>query len=129
MADPLLRPISPVDIAAQAVTLTTERRRPSTVTHRIICTERQTVSEPNSHAHIVKVGTIENDGWLRLWTVDQILWAMSNGDTFYTKGKTNDVLASVIPDHCPLCGQPHIRSGPDAMADNNLDSLPTGKWT
>lgn len=91
--------------------------------HRIVCTEQEPFSQPTTHAHIVSVGTGSSSGWDRRWTLDEVLAAMKRGDTFYTKGETSGREATVEPFECAKCRRTFIRSRPDAVWDNNLDSL------
>jgi hypothetical protein len=93
-------------------------------TYRIVCTEQEPVTQPTSHAHIVAVGTgIDPDQATKRWTLNEVLAAMEGGDTFYTKGKSSGQLALVRRVACDTCGRYIIRSAPDAVWDNNLDSL------
>jgi hypothetical protein len=91
---------------------------------RIICTNQEPVGQPHTHAHIVAVGTgTTPDHYDRKWTLADVLAAIDQGHTFYTKGKVSEKVASVAKFPCSACGRTTIRSGPDAVSDNNLDSL------
>jgi len=95
--------------------------------YRIVCTEQET--EPTTHAHIVAVGTGANpDSAKKRWTLNEVLAAMDGGDTFYTKGESSGKVARVEKYVCGSCRRTHIRSAPDAVADNNLDSLRRCSW-
>jgi hypothetical protein len=97
--------------------------------YRIVCTEQEPVTQPTTHAHIVAVGTGNDpDTANRRWTLKEVLAAMGLGDTFYTQGKTSGKIARVVKYTCGLCGRTHIRSSPDAVQDNNLDSLRRCSW-
>jgi hypothetical protein len=92
--------------------------------YRIICTNQEPVHLPTTHAHIVAVGTgVTPDHYDRKWTLDQVLWAMDQGDTFYTQGKETGRIAGVVKYECSQCRRIYIRSTPDAVRDNNLDNL------
>jgi hypothetical protein len=92
--------------------------------YRIVCTEQEPVYQPTTHAHIVAVGTGTNpDAADKRWTLDRVLAAIDRGDTFYTKGTSSGKVALVRKVACPTCRRYIIRSAPDAVWDNNLDSL------
>lgn len=93
--------------------------------YRIICTRQAPAASAPSHQHIVAVGTgVEPSHYTRLWTLDEVLDAMHRGDAFHTQGEQSGRVASVEPFHCTSCRRTYIRSGPDAVPDNNLDNLP-----
>lgn len=92
--------------------------------HRVVCTEQVPVYEPTTHAHIVAVGTGEDPNKAtRRWELREVLAAIDAGTTFYTKGSSSGKVALVRKVACYACGRYIIRSAPDAVADNNLDSL------
>jgi hypothetical protein len=93
--------------------------------YRITCTRQERASAAPSHQHIVAVGT-GNDPhhYGYIWSLDQVLESMREGDTFYTEGERSGRIAEVEPYHCTLCGRTYIRSHRDAVTDNNLESLP-----
>jgi hypothetical protein len=92
--------------------------------YRIVCTEQEPVTQPTTHAHIVAVGTgTDPDTAKERWTLKEVLAAMDQEHTFYTQGKNSGKVARVEKYTCRLCGRAHIRSSPDAVQDNNLDSL------
>lgn len=94
--------------------------------YRVVCTRQVPPDRPNDQAHIVEVGTNPTpDSYSRLWTVREVIEAMSRGDTFYTQGERSGKVARVEVVRCPICGRPYLRSAPDAVEDNNLDNLPT----
>jgi len=91
---------------------------------RIICTNREPVFQPTNHSHIVAVGTGPTpDRYDRKWSLAEVLAAIDQGHTFYTKGERSEKVAAVRKFPCPECGHTTIRSTPDAIEDNNLDSL------
>ena len=92
--------------------------------YQIICTLQEPCTSPPNEAHIVKVGTGSSAGYSKLWTVAEVFQAMNSGDTFYTQGQTSGKVATVHPFHCTQCQRWTLRSSPDAVKDNNLDSLP-----
>lgn len=85
---------------------------------QITCTRQEPPWVPHTAAHIVSVGS----GWRR-WTVAEAYRAMDAGDRFYTRGPLTGKTAWVYKHRCG-CGRPTLRSAPDAVYDNNLDSLP-----
>ena len=92
--------------------------------YRIVCTKQEPVTNHPENAHIVAVGVGNDPGKAdRLFTLNQVLQKMDNGDTFYTKGTKTGKEAEVIDYKCAYCQQRHIRSVPDATTDNNLDYL------
>ncbi len=94
-------------------------------TYRITCTQQVPVTEPTTHAHIVAVGTgLTAQSYSRRWTLNEVLAAMDRGDVFYTTGEQSGRTAYVEKYVCTLCRRTYIRSNPDAVKDNNLDSLP-----
>jgi hypothetical protein len=60
--------------------------------------------------------------------VPEVIAAMDRGDTFYTKGKASGRVAWVEKYWCHACGGWHIRTRPDVVTDNNLDSLRACSW-
>jgi hypothetical protein len=94
--------------------------------HRIVCTIQVPVTQPHDHAHIVRVGTGSLfDHYSRQLTVAEVYAAIDSGDEFYTFGVTSGTSAAVHKYRCPHCHFDTLRSAPDAVKDNNLDSLPT----
>ena len=92
--------------------------------YRIVCTEQEPVTEPTTHAHIVAVGIgTDPDKADKRWTLNEVLAAMDKGDSFYTQGQTSGRVAEVEKYVCSQCKRTWIRSTPDAVKDNNLDSL------
>ena len=85
--------------------------------------------QPTSHAHIVSVG-IGNDPSKAdsKMTLGQVIAAIDAGDTFWTYGEGSKKWAQVHKVSCDRCGRTIIRSGPDAVKDNNLDSLRRCRW-
>src|SRR5437773_670391 len=69
-------------------------------------------------------GTGTTTGYDRYWQLHQVLTAMDQVDSFYTNGKGSQAVALVEKYVCPWCSRTHFRSKPDAVYDNNLDSLP-----
>jgi hypothetical protein len=97
--------------------------------YRIVCTDQEPTHQPTTHAHIVAVGTGDDpDRASQRWTLNEVLVAMDRGDVFYTRGKNSGAVASVEKYVCSLCWRTYIRSAPDAVTDNNLDSLRRCHW-
>lgn len=98
--------------------------------YRIVCTNQEPVNQPTTHAHIVAVGTGTDPNRADTrWSLQEVLTAMDRGDTFYTQGVSSGKIASVEKYVCGLCRRTYIRSTPDAVYDNNLDSLRRCNWT
>ncbi len=98
-------------------------------TYRIICTEQEPADQARTHAHIVTVGTGANpDHAEQRWTLEQVLTALDQGDSFYTEGLQSGMRATVQKYVCTRCKRTSIRSSPDAVVDNNLDSLRRCQW-
>jgi hypothetical protein len=92
--------------------------------YRIICTRQEPATAPQSHQHIVAVGTGTEPGqYTSIWTLAEVVNAMRRGDSFYTQGEHTGRVAEVEEYHCTYCRQTHIRSHRDAVTDNNLDNL------
>jgi hypothetical protein len=99
-------------------------------THRIVCTEQEPYYLPPTHAHIVAVGVNSNGGSRgeeRL-SLNDVIIAMDRGEVFYTYGEQSQKAALVQKAACPHCRRPIIKSAPDAVRDNNLDSLRYCNW-
>lgn len=93
--------------------------------YRIICTCQEPTSVPQSHAHIVSVGTgVTANRFDRPWTVDEVYSAMNAGHTFHTVGRYSGRRAEVGPYKCGHCNRRTLRSVGDVVTDNNLDELP-----
>ncbi len=89
--------------------------------YRIVCTEQDT---PTYHHHIKGVGTGDFPGFPNLrWSVAEVRQWIASGVRFYTVSPSTRRVANVEPFEC-ACGRQTIRSTPDAIHDNNLDSLP-----
>lgn len=97
--------------------------------HRIVCTTQEPAGYPPEHAHIVAVGigTDANQAQNRM-TLQEVLLAIDRGEVFYTVGPQSGKVALVQKAACPHCYRPIIRSAPDAVRDNNLDSLRYCRW-
>lgn len=97
--------------------------------YRIVCTTQEPAWKDHEHAAIDEVGTgTDSDKWSERWTVDEVVNAIEDGDTFYTKGTRTGKQAEVKRFRCTTCDADRIRSAPDASTDNNLDSLPRCSW-
>ena len=95
---------------------------------RIVCTEQvPSGNHPNGRIVAVGIGGDPDRASERL-TVPEVIAAMDRGDTFYTKGKASGRVAWVEKYWCPVCGGWHIRTQPDVVTDNNLDSLRACNW-
>ena len=93
--------------------------------YRVICTEQVPVTQPTSHAHIVKVGTGPTTAsYTQKWTLAEVIAAIGRGDEFHTVSPSTGKTAQVKVVPCGKCGSKIIRSSADALTDNNLDSLP-----
>jgi hypothetical protein len=95
--------------------------------YRIVCTEQ---SDPGSagHGHILAVGVgTDPTSATDRWTVAQVRMAIQDGDRFYTVSPSTGKVANVVRYDC-WCGIKTIRSTPDAVDDNNLDSLRLCAW-
>jgi hypothetical protein len=90
--------------------------------HRIVCTE-QSAPNQQGHGHIlaVGVGTDPAKASERL-DVMVVRRRIRAGERFYTVSPTTGAEADVEPFDC-WCGVLTIRSRPDQVTDNNLDSL------
>ena len=99
-------------------------------TYRIVCTNQQPASKPPQHAHIVAVGVGDDPSRASSkLTLSEVIQKMDAGDKFYTKGVLSGKIANVEKFWCGRCSQTHIRSTPDAVQENNLDSLRPCNWS
>ena len=97
--------------------------------YRIVCTEQEPLYLPTTHAHIVAVGSGDDlDHATKRWTLDEVLSSMDRGDVFYTRSKSTGAVALIEKYVCDRCRRTYIRSRPDAVTDNNLDSLRRCSW-
>ena len=94
------------------------------VQYRIVCTTPQPFGQPANHAHVVAIGTGTSNGHDKYWTLDQVLMAMADGDIFYTVSSSTCETVLAERYFCTRCSKYFIRSGPHAVADNNLNNLP-----
>ncbi|HKO97080.1 MAG TPA: DUF3892 domain-containing protein [Pyrinomonadaceae bacterium] len=98
--------------------------------YRIVCTEQEPVTEPTTHAHIVRVGTgTDTEKADKRWSLNEVLAAIDKGDSFYTQGKETGKVAEVEKYICAKCRRTWVRSTPDSVKDNNLDSLRRCNWS
>ena len=92
--------------------------------YRIVC--RNMVGTGSGHQHIGQVGTGTTPSqWELIWSVGQVTSAISRGDRFYSVSPSTNAVAMVASYYCPQCGATTLRSGADAVTDNNLDNLGT----
>ena len=117
--------------AGRSITLSADSRtsspasvkEPLLMDYRIICTVQEPSAVKPSHGHIVRVGTgTSAKTYDRIWTVSEVYSAMSFGNRFMTYGEKSQKWAFVERFQC--CGRDTLRSAPDAVVDNNLESLP-----
>lgn len=94
------------------------------VQYQIVCANQQPFRQPATHAHIVTIGTSSADDHDKYWTLEQVLQAMANDDTFYTVSSSTGEMAQVERFFCTQCSKYFIRSGTNAVTDNHLDKLP-----
>ena len=96
---------------------------------QIVCTDQVPSYNPPCRAKIVSVG-IGNDPALATEKVSlaEVVRQIGAGVIFYTFGQTSGKTALVEKYWCPSCKEWHIRSTPDAVQDNNLDSLRYCHW-
>lgn len=100
-------------------------------TYRVVCTEQVASRMHPADGKIVAVGTSDSGGPTanHRRTVPQVVAAIDAGHLFYTIGEQSRETAQVIKYWCNLCGgEWHIKSAPDAVLDNNLDSLRACAW-
>lgn len=90
----------------------------------IVCTTKATHESPSgyTHKHIVEVGVSLTNGWQRRYTVAEVRQMIASGWVFYRVSQSTGNVAYVEASNC--CGIPTIRSTPDAIRDNSLDTLP-----
>lgn len=92
--------------------------------HRIVCTNQAPPNHPANQAHIVAVGIgARSSTYDRRLTIDEVLAAMDRGEVFFTVSESTGKVAGVHKFWCNPCNRYYIRSAPDAVHDNNLDSL------
>ena len=60
--------------------------------------------------------------------LDKVVEEMNQGIVFFTRGATTGKIAIVHKYYCSKCQAYHLRSAPDAVWDNNLDSLRYCHW-
>lgn len=97
--------------------------------YRIVCTEQEPVGHPHTDAHITNVGTGNDPNRAdQKWTLDEVLHTMDQGHIFFTKGERSGKTALVEKYVCSHCQRTYIRSTPDRVEDNNLDSLRRCNW-
>jgi hypothetical protein len=93
-------------------------------THYVVtCTSRSRATR-HCDGHIVSVGTVlAGPGSTNHFTVQQVYTLMAAGAIFVTVGRMSKKFAVVHRFRC-ACGVQTLRTGPDAVSDNNLDALP-----
>ena len=78
---------------------------------RVVCVKRWTVSYPERHSHIVGVGTGDRADWADVrWSLDQVLIARDQGDTFFAQSEANGPAVPIERYICSVCERPQIRS-------------------
>lgn len=98
--------------------------------YRVVCTEQEPVNRPPHRAHIVRIGTGQDPSKAdKRWTVAEVYKAIEIGDSFFTRSPSTGAEAEVERWGCEGCGKPTLRSNPDGIRDNNLDSLRACNWT
>jgi len=97
--------------------------------YRVVCTEQIPASAHPTNGKIVAVGIgADPDSASDRWTVSDVVSALDRGHVFYTQGKASGKVAIVRKYWCATCLEWHIRSAPDSVLDNNLDSLRSCSW-
>ena len=99
--------------------------------YKIVCTDQVPLNQPTTHAHIVAVGIdTNNDGRAEeKRTKEEVINDIDTGrNRYYTIGSNSGKYAFVEVAACRFCGGRIIRSTPDAVTDNNLDSLRRCSW-
>jgi hypothetical protein len=95
-------------------------------TYRIVCVKRS--GNNPEHNHIVEVGTGDDpNAASKKWTVAEVRKSITDGTEFHTQSATTSKQAKVESFECS-CGIKTIRSNPDEVKDNNLDSFRTCSW-
>jgi Protein of unknown function (DUF3892) len=96
---------------------------------RIVCVDH---ANPTRHEHIVSVGLSSDSKAAEASsqeTVAEVRAAIRAGNRYYTVGLRSGKTAEVEAFDC-ACGYKTIRSGADAVTDNNLDGgIRECKWT
>ena len=96
---------------------------------RIVCTDQVPSNNPPCKARIISVGVGEDPAQAtEKVSLAEVLRQMDSGVIFYTRGEASAKTAFVQKYWCPSCKEWHIRSTPDAVHDNNLDSLRYCFW-
>ena len=96
--------------------------------YRVVCTIQIPPDRPNDRAHIVRAGTgTTTTHYDLLGDVAEVTIAIRNGLPFYTQGTQSGKIALAEVVGCSIYGHSYLRSSPDAVPDNNLDSLPRGR--
>jgi hypothetical protein len=92
---------------------------------RITCTTKSSHRSPTGyiHGHLLDVGVGSEAGWTHRYTVAQVRAMLAQGWVFYTVSPSTKRTALVEAYTC--CGIQTLRTLRDAVADNNLDNLPT----
>lgn len=99
--------------------------------YRVVCAEQVPSRAHPLNGKIVAVGSNDSGGGQATgrWTVPEVVSALDAGHVFYTYGEQSRETARVIKYWCTACGgEWHIKSSPDAVPDNNLDSLRLCAW-
>ena len=90
---------------------------------RIVCTDKVT-SPGRTHPHIVSVGTGTDPGRASdRFSIEQVRAQIAAGTRFFTISLSTGAEAEVEPFDCPVCAFRTIRSNPNHVTDNNLDTL------
>lgn len=92
--------------------------------YQVVCVDRAPAGW-GGHDHITHLG-LNGYGQVRRITVSEAVAQLSSpyGDRYYTISPSTGRRTEVVPAGCSVCGhRPHVRTAPDAVWDNNLESL------
>lgn len=98
--------------------------------YRIVCTDQEPYYLPTTHAHIVAVGVGSDPAAAQeRQTRETVIAGIRAGDRYFTVSPSTARKAYVEVVGCGWrCGVEVIRSIPDQVTDNNLDSLRRCSW-
>ena len=97
------------------------------MSHRILAADFEGPANARDVAHPVRLAVashLDPTRMERVWSVEEALKAIEEGDAFYTNRPTTRGDASVFAYTCRLCGRGSLKSGPEAEEHNRLERLP-----
>lgn len=98
------------------------RSEVTAVRHRVVAIRDLVIHRSETHTHVTSVVT-GPEPWQdeRNWTVAEVLAAMAQGDSFYTKGESTEKTVDIERYTCGRCGGEWLRSCGNTSDEGDIE--------